>query len=450
MSRLAFWSAGLIASLALVVASPFPWKLGESIAQQAKKDAKKEQKKEPKAKPAPKPAPPKPAPPRVKVNPLLKAPTDPVAGAELGAVNPLDLARGLREHEMSDLALEYLRELDKQPNLPPAIKAQLPLERANCQLEAAVDEADEGSRISLIGEAKDGFLTFVRNKANVNHPRMPEAFLALARLASMDAKSQLAKARRVDVPELADDNSNSADVDEATKKQHEEFVKARPLFLDAAKQLELAVKQIEGQLAKNPPAAVKRTLIQTYYDSMLARGTNFFSLSETYPEKGSRAKELEERDKILNQAESIFDDLIALDGAPARVTGVARAWLSECEYAKKDLGKAEEQLKRIQASTGRDSEEAKRMIHFFQIRREVGQSLGGTNAERSQIVAKAREWLRHYGSLARARNEAFAVRWYLGLTLQVEADRQMPKPPPPPKVPPKGPPKPPPAPPPQA
>src|SRR6185437_14514340 len=152
MSRLAFWSAGLIASLALVVASPFPWNFSEIRAQQAKKDAKdpkkdakKDTKKETKAKqpapkPAPKPAPPKPAPP--KVNPLLKAPTDPIASAELGAVNPLDLARGLREHEMADLALEYLRELDKQPNLPPAVKAQLPLERANCQLEAAVDEAD--------------------------------------------------------------------------------------------------------------------------------------------------------------------------------------------------------------------------------------------------------------------------------------------------------------------
>ncbi|HXD87895.1 MAG TPA: hypothetical protein VN641_15485 [Urbifossiella sp.] len=457
MSRLAFWSAGLIASLALVVASPFPWNSSEIRAQQAKKDAKqdpkkdakKDRKKEQKANPAPKPAPPKPEPPRVKVNPLLKAPTDPIANAELGAVNPLDLARGLREHDMSDLALEYIRELDKQPNLPAEIKAQLPLERANCQLEAAVDEADEGSRISLIGEAKDGFLTFVRNKANVNHPRMPEAFLALARLASMDAKSQLAKARRVDVPEPDENNSNSADVDEATKKQHDEFVKARPLFLDAAKQLELAVKQIEGQLAKNPPAAVKRTLIQTYYDAMLARGTNFFSLSGTYPE-GSRAKELEERDKVLNQAESIFEDLVALDSAPARVTGVARAWLSECEFAKKDLLKAEEQVKRIEASTGRDSEEAKRMIHFFKIRRDIATSLGGTNAERSQIVAKAREWLRHYGSLARARNEAFAVRWYLGYTLQVEAERQMPKPPPPSKNPSKGPPKPPPAPPAQA
>lgn len=384
MSRLSLWSAASLVALGLAVVAPFPW----AVAQ----------------------------PP-----------------AEASAPDPLDLVRGLREQGMSDLALEYLQELEKKPNVSDAIKSQVPLERAKCQLDAAVDEPDEGTRISLIGEAKEGFLTFVRNPKNASHSRMPEAFLSLARLSSLDARSQLAKARRMDVPTLAEDSNNKDAVDEAKKKQKEEAAKARPLFDAAANQLKSAVTQIKTQLDKSPDANQKKALLNTLYDAELARGTNYFTMSETFIDPTTA--ELGERDKKVEEAQVVFSELIRMEGAPARVTGVARAWNSECEYAKKELAKAEDEVKRIEASTGPEAEEAKRMVKFFKLRRDFLSAVGAAN-ERAAVELRMRDWLRQYGPLRRAQSEAFAVRWYLGYMLQLQADAQLP---PPPKVAPKTP-----------
>src|SRR5580698_10165798 len=86
--------------------------------------------------------------------------------------SPLDLARGIREAGMPDLALEYLKEIENAP-LPDDAKRAINLERAKCLLEAAEDEPDEGTRTSMVGEAKDGFRDFLVK--NPNHPRASEA-----------------------------------------------------------------------------------------------------------------------------------------------------------------------------------------------------------------------------------------------------------------------------------
>lgn len=389
MSRHSLWSAGSLALLAFALATPLPW---------------------------------------------FQAAAQPPADA---GPDPIDLVRGLRESGMSDLALEYLTDLDKKPGVSEAVKLQLPLEKAKCQLEAAVDEPDEGTRISLVGEAKEGFLTFVRNAKNASHPRMPEAFLSLARLSSLDAKAQLAKARRMDVPTLAEDMSNQTAVDEAKKNQKAEAAKSRPLFNAASAQLKAAVTQIKAQLDKNPDPATKRSLLETLYDAEMARGTNLHAMSESF--LNATTEELGERDKKVDEALEVFSELARLEGAPPRVTGVARAWISECEYAKKNLQQAEAEEKRIEGTPGSEGEEAKRMIRFFKLRRDFLDAIGDKSKQFS-TETKCRDWLRQYGSQRRARNEAFAVRWYLGYMLQAQADATLP---PPPKVPPKTPPPPP-------
>lgn len=422
MSRVSFWSAGLFVAV-VAVSSPDLWELTSASAQEPKKKSEKQpgKKTADKSKKAPE-KPKKPAE-KPQAKPPAKAPAKAFSPQptvlETGA-NPLELVRGLREHSMPDLALEYLDILQKDPNTPAAVKALLPLERAKNKLEAAIDESDEGARSTLIGDARISFNAFVNNKANANHPRLPEAYLALARLSSMDAKAQLAKAIRIHVPRLADDDSNSAEVDEAKARQMAELAKARPMFLDASKQLKRAIGQLEGFLEKNPPAGLKKALEQNRFDALMAHGTNLYALSETYQEG---AKELAERDKHLDEARQSFSVLALDETAPPRITGVARAWLSECEFAKQEPLEAEKLVKQIEASYGPDSEEAKRMVRFFQVRHTYNQNYKGTNADRAKIEALARDWLRRYGAMKRARNESFAVRWYLASTLQREGDR---------------------------
>src|SRR2546423_11150191 len=106
------------------------------------------------------------------------------------APTPLDLVRGLREAGMPDLALEYLREIEKD-NPSGDVKTLLPLERAKVRLELAQQEEDEGGRESALAAARAEFQAFLA--ANPKHPRAAEATLALARVLALEAAGKLGR-----------------------------------------------------------------------------------------------------------------------------------------------------------------------------------------------------------------------------------------------------------------
>src|SRR5262249_14926118 len=138
--------------------------------------------------------------------------------------SPLELVRGIREAGMPDLALEYLRDIENKP-LSDNDKQAILLERARCLLDTADAEPDEGTRASMIGEAKEAFNEFLVKHAN--HPRASEASLALARLTSLEAKAQLNRARRMDIPpppaaDASDKAEKERERDAAIDKQRNE------------------------------------------------------------------------------------------------------------------------------------------------------------------------------------------------------------------------------------
>ncbi len=59
----------------------------------------------------------------------------------------------LRSQGRSDLALEYLQRLAKNPS--PELAKELPLEMAMTRLEAANDEPDSGKRLNLYNESRE-------------------------------------------------------------------------------------------------------------------------------------------------------------------------------------------------------------------------------------------------------------------------------------------------------
>ena len=124
---------------------------------------------------------------------LLIASAGPVAAQ---APSPLNLVRAIREARMPDLALEYLKDIENSP-MPENDKKAIALERAKCLLDSAEDEPDEGTRTSMVAEAKERFSEFLIK--NPSHPRASEASIALAKLISIDAKTQLNRARRIEV-----------------------------------------------------------------------------------------------------------------------------------------------------------------------------------------------------------------------------------------------------------
>lgn len=404
MSRHTLWSVCLF-GLGAIATSLASW---NPIAAQPKSPptTKSQSKKgEPEKKPQPaKPEPTKPG------SGTAQPPASPVLDG-----TPFDLVRGLREQGMADLALEYLRDLEKKA-LTPALKAELPLEKAKCQLEAADEEADEGTRLSLIGEAKDLLNAFL--KASPNHPRSAEARLALARLFSLDAKTQLAKARRIDVPA-----EEGAAQTAAVQKQRGEALEARTLFTKAAKEFQEAAKSIQAQLSQGKlEPNTRRALFQSKFDAELASGVNQFSLGETYLHP--TAKEKKERSDLVDKARETFSALAKEEQTPPRVAWVARAWMAECEYEKENHKVGEEaNAKILAASPAQDAEDGKRMVRMFQLRRKLVQALNDKSAAEMQAVTRdARSWLNLYGRSGRGQAEKIAVQWYLAFSLQAQAD----------------------------
>src|SRR5438105_15599005 len=79
----------------------------------------------------------------------------------------LDFVRALREKRRApDLALEYLQELSKKPNLPKDLIAFLPLEMAECRMELAQLETDPERRRRIYADAEKEFRDFLAGHAN--------------------------------------------------------------------------------------------------------------------------------------------------------------------------------------------------------------------------------------------------------------------------------------------
>jgi hypothetical protein len=380
------------------------------------------------AQPTPKQSDPKQ--PSLKKDEPLAGKVPPAAAEALGPVSPLDLVRGLRESGMADLAVEYLRELESKP-LSEADRAALPLERARCLLEAAEEEAEEGTRLSMIGEAKEAFSDFIAK--NPSHPRAAEASLAIARLVSIEARAQLNRARRLEVPPApANDDPTRADKEKereaALARQRDEAKKAQPLFIAAAKRFADAAQQLKSRLEdKTLSPYTRQTLAREALDAELAAAMNQYNLAETIVAAGSSATQ--ERVKYLDEARSGFAQL-ARGPATNRTTWVARAWMAETLMEQSRPNEANPEFDAILKSPVLEAEDGKRLVKFFQLRRSyLGAVQSRSIAELRAVESALRVWLEQYGSTRKATAEVIAARYYRAFALQLQGELSLGPPP---------------------
>jgi hypothetical protein len=322
--------------------------------------------------------------------------------------SPLELVAGIREAGSPDLALEYLKEIE--PKLGQQAKILVPLERAKCLLDAAEEESDEGTRTTMVNEAKAGFNSFLTTSAN--HPRASEASLALARLTSIEAKAQLNRARRMDVPP-----SGEPGHDAALAKQKAELAKAQPLFLLASKRFSEAATAIKAKvdsLAANDP--LKARLTREGFDADLAAAINEYYLADTFVV--TDARELLKRNEYLEKARGKFEALSK--GPPtSRTVWIGRAWMAEVlgdQGKPKDM---EAEFNAIMAVPRLEAEDGKRLVRFFQLRRLYLEALTENNpAKLSTVESGLRSWLSRYGNMSKPPAEVIAARYSLAFVLQ--------------------------------
>lgn len=342
--------------------------------------------------------------------------------------SPLELARGLRENGQAELALEYLKELEGKP-LSADDKAALLLERAKCLLEASEGEPDEATRVGMVAGAREGLNTFLIK--HPKHPRAVEAQLTAAKLTAVDAREQLNRARRMDIPGTSENPDERAAREAAMAKQKEEARKARRLFLLAAKQFGAASAQLRQRLDdKSLDPLARRALEREAFEAELAAGVNQFNTAETFmPPQLVTGAEKAERNKYLDQAKDTFGKLAK--GPPTnRTAWVARAWVAEVTYEQDALNEAAEQVKAILRAPYAEAEEGKRMARFFQLRRDFLNALGDRNLQKVQASeAEIREWRRAYDNPRRPTPEAFAARYYQARALQSIAESAIGPPP---------------------
>ena len=325
---------------------------------------------------------------------LLTAPPAPAQPAD-----PIDLARGLREGGLPDLALEFLQELSgKQPS--PGALAVIPLERARARLELAAVEADDAKRGGLVNEAKADFDRFLA--ANATHPRRAEAALSLARLVSVQAKGMVSKANR-----RADD-----------KDRVRELLAARPVFDDAAKRFSQAATEFAKKLddAGLTPAA-KRPVQNDLYQAQLDQAVNKFQLAMTYPKAKAAAADVVERAKAIDEARALFLALGDRDAAHP-LCWVALAWVGECEAEKDSPVEAQKRFDVVKKEAVRAPTVAglgARTARFFELRGEFFKALtDNTPVALRKAQAAIEAWLAEpAGRAAAAAPEAAAARFYL-------------------------------------
>ncbi|HVL13014.1 MAG TPA: hypothetical protein VM529_10645 [Gemmata sp.] len=346
-----------------------------------------------------------------------------------GPESPLTLIQGLRDAGMPDLALEYLR--DVEGKLSSDDRVLVPLERARCILDAANEEPDEGTRASMVGEAKEAFTAFLASHAK--HPRAAEASLALARLTSLEGRAQLNRARRMEVP--PDDDPGH---DEAVKQQRAELLKARPHFLQASKQFAAGAEQLKSRL-KEPeltPGA-RQALAREAFDADLASAVNKYYLADTYLLAG--AKDALERNDKLEEARVRFAELAAGPQA-SRSAWIARAWVGEILSDQGKPNEADKEFAAVLATRQPEAQEGQRLARFFQIRRKFEKETLKDPITVTKLQGSAqdfREWLARHGKGRRPSPEALAVRYYLAVALQLQVEVAQG---PPPKQPPAAPP----------
>lgn len=161
------------------------------------------------------------------------------AGEALAQDPPLPFLHALQDHGYGDMAIEYLKLLEKQRAVPPEIRESWDLEMSKSYRAAASDAYDAKDYERLMAEAQRYLEKFINE--NRDHP---EAVAATAEWAEFLARRALELIRQ------------AKNVEKKDKEQCESLLAdARASLADARTNVEQAQKRFRAQPADLPPAS---------------------------------------------------------------------------------------------------------------------------------------------------------------------------------------------------
>lgn len=309
-----------------------------------------------------------------------------VAAARAEEPPHLDFVQKLRASHYPDLALEYLQKIG--PAAPANMRPSIELEIARARLDLARAENDAAKKPALFAQARQEFEAFLKN--NPTSAQTSEAKLEITGLAVLQGKAQLQKAMR----------------QTAGAGKQAEVIKARAALDDAAKQLEIGVKELDLKLVKYDDAKTekelkeKKALEEAKWKAELDRGVILLDEAQTFV-GNENADVSKQRGDVVKQARGVLEKTAAAADARNAIHWQAQAWIGKCIHEDGDPPAARTRLERIIKTTpgsanmpGLDA--GKRLATYFliQLAPEAPQPKLDPTREQYDL---AQSWIKSFG-----------------------------------------------------
>ena len=218
------------------------------------------------------------------------------AASPAAAAEPyLEFIAGLRDRGYSDLAIDYIRQIEADPDLPPEIKTRLPYEEGVTLMAGASALKNPDKQKQQLDEAAARFEQFTK-VAPAGDPLLGEANMQRARIAQQKARVEIWQST---MP------ANEGNAEAFRSRAREFLAVARETFQKAFEQYDAAYKKYdvfipeEEKQLRAEKSGVEAQLMQSQFD--LARTT--YDEAKTYPD-GS-----DERTRLLNEAATAFEEM---------------------------------------------------------------------------------------------------------------------------------------------
>lgn len=318
--------------------------------------------------------------------------------------------RGLRDRQYYDMALFYLDELAKKPNVPTEIRELIPYEKAVTLLESSRSTKSPDRQLELLDQALAFLAEFI--KASPNHAKAADANTERAQILIGKARVEILQSKSP---------ANQAAKGDYQKRARDLIVQARAVFETAAKQHEATWKSFGGYIDRNTDreqyqarGKAETSLIKSTIDLALCT----LEEARTY-DPGSP-----DNKRLLGEAATQFEELH--QRYRSQVAGLfARVYQGKCFEEMGDLQKALGIYNELLSHPGTDSAMARLKDQTLQFKLI---SLN-TDARRDyQLVADlGSEWLKNNRSEANSRT-GVGIRWEVARASEMLGDqRELPK-----------------------
>ncbi len=245
------------------------------------------------------------------------------AGTASAGEEPLRFLQVLRENGYGDMAVEYLKILDKRPDLPQEVRGVWDLEMSKSLLAAADDAFDVRDYGRLTEESQKYLAKFIREKPD--HPAVAAAITSWGEFLGQQAINRLGAAKSIAGKDKVQYEKLLGDAREDLILARKKFVQSRQYLQKQLAALppppKLTTRRTQRGKAAEARAEVEANLLEARFQIAMAD----YYLAQTYPDPKSK-----ERVETLHRAAKGFDDIFQQDrtsGAMLTLLGLrAHLW----------------------------------------------------------------------------------------------------------------------------